>query len=126
MNRIALRAHDGRTLAGYRFDPPATSTGSVVIAGAMATPQSFYAPFATYLAAAGYSVWIFDYRDTGESLQGGMRGAKSDITDWVARDYDAVVTMAAEAQPGVPLFVVGTVSADRPRRCWCRVTVLPG
>ena len=107
MNRIALRAHDGRTLAGYRFDPPTPPKGGVVIAGAMATPQSFYGPFATYLAAEGYAVWTFDYRDSGESRQGGMRGAKSDITDWVARDYDAVVTMAADAQPGVPLFVVG-------------------
>lgn len=73
----------------------------------MATPQSFYAPFAAHLASQGYMVWTFDYRDTGESLQGGMRGAKADITDWITLDYDAVVTMAADANPGAPLFLVG-------------------
>ena len=31
-----------------------------------------------------------------------MRGAKSDLTDWFARDYDAVVAMAADANPGAP------------------------
>ena len=109
MNRTAvdLTAHDGRTLAGYRFDPPAAPKGRIVIAPAMATPQSFYAPFATHLAAGGYTVWTFDYRDTGESLNGNMRGAKTDITDWVTRDFDAVVKLAADREPEVPLFVVG-------------------
>ncbi len=109
MNRISLNAHDGRALVGYRFDPlnGAALKGGIVIAPAMATPQSFYAPFAAYLAAQGYRVWAFDYRDTGESLQGGMRGTRANISDWIARDFDAVVTMAADANPGAPLFLVG-------------------
>ena len=109
VDRLTLNAHDGRALIGYRFDPPngALQKGGVVVGPAMATPQSYYAPFAAHLAAQGYTVWTFDYRDTGESLQGSMRGSKADITDWFARDFDAVVTLAADANPGMPLYAVG-------------------
>lgn len=105
--RVALSAHDGHVLAGYRFEAAGEVRGSVVIAPAMAVPQSFYAPFAEYLAAQGYAVWTFDYRGTGESRQGSMRGTKADLTDWVKRDYDAVVNVAADTHAGRPLFVVG-------------------
>ena len=107
MHPIKLTAHDGYPLAGNRFDPVNPPKASIVIAPAMAVPQSFYAPFAQYLASKGYAVWIFDYRGTGKSLQGGMRGMKADLTDWVVRDYDAVVNVAADAHPGVPVFAVG-------------------
>ena len=107
MKPIALTAHDGQPLAGYRFDPVETPKASIVIAPAMAVPQSFYAPFATYLCSQGYVVWTFDYRGTGESLRGSMRGVKADLTDWVARDYDSVVNIAANARPDVPVIAVG-------------------
>lgn len=107
MKSIHIAARDGHPLAGYRFDPDGAPKASIVIAPAMAVPQSFYAPFAQYLASKGYAVWTFDYRGTGKSLQGGMRGVKADLTDWVVRDYDAVVNVAADAHPSVPVFAVG-------------------
>ena len=107
MNRVALAARDGHALTGYRFDPAGQPRGCAVIAPAMAVPQSFYAPFAAHLATQGYAVWTFDYRGTGESLTGSMRGAKANLTDWYARDYDAVVNVAADAHPGTPVFAVG-------------------
>lgn len=107
MNPISLDTHDGHPLVGYRFDPSHAPKACIVIAPAMAVPQSFYAAFARYLAARGYAVWTFDYRGTGESLAGSMRGVKADLTDWVARDYDAVVNVAADAYPGTPVFAVG-------------------
>jgi predicted alpha/beta hydrolase len=97
-------------LAAWRFDPPdadASSKAAVLIAPAMAVPQSFYAAFACYLAGCGFTVWTFDYRGTGESLRGSMRGAKADLTDWITLDYEAVIQHAAEALPGLPLFAVG-------------------
>ena len=110
MNAVTLAAHDGHSLAGYRFDPASSAPSpkaAIVIAPAMAVPQSFYAPFAQHLSTIGYAVWTFDYRGTGKSLRGSMRGAKADLTDWYARDYDAVVNLAADACPGAPVFVVG-------------------
>ncbi len=110
MQRIEITAHDGHTLSGYRFDPAGKPKACTVIAPAMAVPQFFYALFAEHLASQGYAVWTFDYRGTGESLaahQRSMRGAKGDLTDWFARDHDAVVKLAGDTHPGTPVFVVG-------------------
>jgi predicted alpha/beta hydrolase len=107
VNRITFAARDGQTLVGYRFDPPGRPRASVIIAAAMAVPQSFYAPFALHLALQGFAVWSFDYRGTGESLQGSMRGAKASLTEWYTCDYDAVLNMAADTHPGIRVFAVG-------------------
>ena len=107
MTPITLTTCDGHEIAGYRFNPANTPKASIVIAPAMAVQQSFYIPFARYLASEGYVVWTFDYRGTGESLKGSMRGVKANLSDWVARDYDAVVNVAADAYADTPVFAVG-------------------
>lgn len=103
--KIELTAHDGYALAGYRYLPAGTPKASVVLGPAMAVPQSFYSSFARYLAQQGYAAWTFDYRGTGESLKGSMRGVKADLSDWLKLDYDAVVQAAS--QHAQPLFLVG-------------------
>ncbi|TRZ90512.1 MAG: alpha/beta fold hydrolase [Rhodocyclaceae bacterium] len=107
MKRILIKAKDGYALAAYRFDPAGPPRGSVVIAPGMAVPQSFYAPFAAYLASQGYAAWTFDFRGIGESLQGSLKNLRADLTDWLTLDYDAVVHAAADAHPHQALFVVG-------------------
>jgi predicted alpha/beta hydrolase len=107
MSRIDLSASDGQALAGYRFDPPGAPRACVIIAPAMAIPQSFYACFAAWLAGQGYAVMSFDYRGTGESQPGPMRGAPGDLTDWWSKDYDAVVRTAHALHPDLPLFAIG-------------------
>ncbi len=107
MTGVTVTASDGYRLAAHRFDPETAPKGSVVIAAAMAVPQSFYAEFAGWLAGQGYAVWTFDYRGTGESRQGPMRGAPGDLTDWLGKDYEAVLKCAAAAYPQLPLFAIG-------------------
>ena len=107
MKRVDITAKDGYALAAHRFDPDRTPLASVVIAPAMAVPQSFYAPFAAYLATQGYAVWTFDFRGMGASLQGSLRNVKADLTDWLTLDYEALLHAAAEAHPDRNLFVVG-------------------
>lgn len=104
---VTLTARDGYPLAAYRFEPAETALGSVVIAAAMAVPQSFYAPFATYLASSGYLTWTFDFRGIGESLHGSLKRVKADLTDWLLLDYDAVVEVAADAHRSGSVFLVG-------------------
>ncbi|MDP1733760.1 MAG: alpha/beta fold hydrolase [Sulfuritalea sp.] len=106
MKRVVLTARDGHNLAAYRFDPEGPARANVVIAAAMAVPQSFYAPFARYLARCGYTTWTFDYRGIGESLTGSLRAVKADLSDWLTKDYDALLHEIGEASP-LPLFVVG-------------------
>lgn len=107
MQRIAFRAADGHELAVHRFDPHGPVRGQVVIAAAMAVAQSFYAPFAQFLARRGYTAWTFDYRGIGGSLRGPRRRLKADLGDWLRQDYDALLRKVAEEAPGQPLFVVG-------------------
>lgn len=105
--RFDLKTHDGPPLAVYCHEPARPPRAGLVIAPAMAVPQSFYAEFAAYLAQQGIRVWTFDYRGIGESWQGPMRRCTADITDWIARDYDAVVRHAAATLDGAPLFALG-------------------
>ena len=50
------------------FAPATAARGSVVLGGAMGVPQTYYAPFAQWLAAQGWRVTTFDYRGHGDSL----------------------------------------------------------
>lgn len=102
-----FNATDGHELAGYRFDPQGAVRAVVVIAPAMAIPQSFYAAFARWLAGQGYAVRTFDYRGTGESLRGPRRGAPGNLDDWRAKDYDAVLQQSQRENPNLSLFAIG-------------------
>ena len=107
MQRLIFAARDGHTLCAYRFDPDGPAKANVIIAAAMAVPQSFYAAFARYLATRGYTAWTFDYRGIGESLTGSLREVKADLSDWLIKDYDALLHKAGEESPQRPVFVVG-------------------
>jgi len=94
-------------IAVRRYMPAAEAHASIVIGGAMGVRQSFYAPFAQWLAAQGFSVWTFDYRGSGDSREGAsLRGFEADLFDW-ARDYEAVIDAARAAQPSQPLYLLG-------------------
>ncbi len=98
----------GAPLALRRYAPPQgePAQASVVIGGAFGVPQTFYAPFAQWLAAQGYAVTTFDYCGQGASLHGPLRAVRADLLDW-ARDYDRAIADAADALPGRPLLLVG-------------------
>jgi predicted alpha/beta hydrolase len=107
MKPIVFSASDGHTLAAYRFEPEGPVKGHAIIAAAMAVPQSFYAAFARYLASRGYTAWTFDYRGIGESLTGSLRRVKADLSDWLTKDYDALLLQISDLSPHRPVFVVG-------------------
>ena len=73
MQTIRHRSPDGHEIASRCFEPHGPARGQVLIAAAMAVPQSFYAPFAAWLAGRGYRTWTFDYRGIGESRRGSLR-----------------------------------------------------
>lgn len=106
--RLVLPAKDGYPLSAHRFDPSTQpAKGVILIAPAMAVVQAFYAPFAQFLASQGYRVWTFDYRGTGASLQGSMRGAQASLSDWIHKDYDAILCHANDQDAGLPIFAIG-------------------
>lgn len=105
--RFSLPSHNGQTLTAYCHEPSTPARAGMVIAPAMAVPQAFYADFAGFMARQGVRVWTFDYSGMGESWSGSLRGCRSDISDWVAHDFDAVVQHAAGTLNGLPLFILG-------------------
>ena len=107
MKPVIFSGKDGHRLVACRFDPAGPVKAHVLIAAAMAVPQSFYALFAGYLASCGYTAWTFDYRGIGESLTGPLRKLKADLGDWLSKDYDALLQMIGDASPTSPVFVVG-------------------
>lgn len=95
-------------LAVRRYEPTTAPRASIVIGGAMGVRQSFYEPFAQWLAQQqGLRVWTFDYRGSGDSRGNApLRGFEADLFDW-ARDYEAVIDTAKAALPDEPLYLLG-------------------
>lgn len=106
MERVTLTAADGGRIAGRVYAPAGVPEGSVVIGGAMGVRQSFYAPFAQWLASQGWRVVTFDYRGSGDSAPPRLRGYRADLFDWT-RDYEAAIDYAHAALPGAPLYLLG-------------------
>ena len=98
---------DGSEIAARFFHPAGTPKGSVLIVPAMGTPQEFYRPFAEWLAAQGFLSATFDYRGTGLSRRGGLRGFKADIFDWARLDCAAMVEEMSRRANGAPLYWIG-------------------
>lgn len=69
----------------------------------MGCGQDYYKPFATWLAAQGFTVATFDYRGTGLSRPQALRGFKADIFDWARLDCAAMI----DALPRRPLYWIG-------------------
>ena len=106
-----LTTADNTTLAAMRFMPQLPVTAVVVMPAAMGVKQSFYVPFAEFLAEHGVAVLSFDYRGMGASLpdqyRHSLRGFDASIIDWAEQDYNAALLAAKAWQPNVPLMVVG-------------------
>jgi predicted alpha/beta hydrolase len=107
MQAQQLSVDNGVQVAVRRYEPVGQPRASIVIGGAMGVRQSFYEPFAQWLAQQGLQVWTFDYRGSGDSRNGAsLRGFEADLFDW-ARDYEAVIDAAKAALPGQPLYLLG-------------------
>ena len=62
---LSFKAADDRALSGQLYRPPHDARGAVLIGGATAVPQRFYARYAQWLATQGLTVLSFDSRGTG-------------------------------------------------------------
>ncbi|MEO6509926.1 MAG: alpha/beta hydrolase [Nocardioides sp.] len=100
-----ITAGDGRELAGTWFEPIGLSpVGVVVIGPAMATPASYYAAFATWLATQGFRTLTFDVRGT-ESVSA-MKAEDADILRWF-RDMADALDVALDSADGSPTSYIG-------------------
>ena len=98
-----VEASDGRRIAARFYQPEGEPRGAVLIAPAMGVSQDYYAPFASWLAAQGFTAATFDYRGTGLSRSGALRGFRADIFDWARLDCAAMIDALSEH----PLYWIG-------------------
>jgi predicted alpha/beta hydrolase len=97
-----VMAQDDRELPVNVFEPAGTPDAVALVVPAMATPASYYRPFATWLSSNGFRTITFDYRDTDSPRA--MKRSSADVDRWAA-DADAV--LASAARPGLPVAWIG-------------------
>jgi predicted alpha/beta hydrolase len=85
---ITLKAADGYALGATLYG---SGERAALILPATGVPQSYYAKFASYLAARGFSVLTFDYRGIGRSLSGDIRKLRARMQDWALLDAAAAL-----------------------------------
>jgi predicted alpha/beta hydrolase len=107
---IRIAAEDGRLLAASLLAPPGGADRAApltVIAGGTGIPRRYYARFAAWLAERGRLVATFDYRDTGGSRNGSLKGSQVSMRDWCLLDIPGVIAWGAREHSGRPLHWVG-------------------
>ena len=91
MNKLTLTTKDNHHLTIYQFQPATQVKAEIIIAAAMGTAQSYYAPLAKWLSEQGYKVTTFDYRGMGESQHHALKHYDNDILDWARIDCSLVL-----------------------------------
>lgn len=103
-----LITDDGHPVVARLFAPGDAPRGAVLIVPAFGVAQTYYADLADWLARRGFAALTFDYRGTGLSRQGSLRGFHADvIEDWAGRDCAAALEFLRAQAPQVPLTWLG-------------------
>ncbi len=95
------------TLKGRLWRPEGRPRAAVVLHGATGVPHRYYRHFAAWLAAEGYAVLSYDYRDFGASAAGHVRTSRAGMVDWGLHDQAAAQVAIERLVPDAPLWVIG-------------------
>lgn len=104
---VDVEARDGRRLAGTLHQSGTKSRGAVLFTSAMATPRSFYASMADWLARRGFVVLTFDYRGIGGSRTGTPAESDATVEDWARRDIPGALNFLRRRADGTDPYVLG-------------------
>lgn len=90
--RIEITCADGVRLHGHFLPASGGSPGlPVLLSPATGVRQHFYLRFATWLAAQGHDVLVFDYRGVGLSLHGRLQDCQATLAEWGQQDQVAAL-----------------------------------
>jgi predicted alpha/beta hydrolase len=107
MADVTIPATDGFPLGATEFGDAAKAERVVLVAPATGVRRRLYGPFAEFLARQGFGVVTWDWRGTGDSRPRSLRGFRTRMRDWGARDLAGVIDWASERYPHARLLVVG-------------------
>jgi predicted alpha/beta hydrolase len=105
--KVEIPTADGCCLVGSHFRPTGDLHRAVIIAPAMGVGQTFYHPFARFLANRGFTVLTFDYRGIGASARESVRSSRASLYDWGRTDIAGVLSWMAERRTDDRLLYVG-------------------
>lgn len=109
-HELQVVAADGYLIGATLFSSAQADVSpraTILIHGATAVPQSYYAAFARFAAQQGFRVVTYDYRGVGRSRPATLVGFQASMRDWAEYDARAVIAWAKELGEGRPLFSVG-------------------
>jgi len=104
---VQFAARDGYALAGMLYRPAAPNGRAVLVNAAVGVKQSYYSPFAAYLAERGFAALSYDYRGIGASRRGPLRALKASMSDWARLDAAGALDFLERATPGARLAAIG-------------------
>src|SRR4029453_538603 len=91
---VRIEALDGFPLAATHFAAAQSRGVALIVNGAMAVPQSYYADFARAATVRGFDVLTYDYRGIGRSRPEqhahSLRGMQARASDWMRLDFEGV------------------------------------
>lgn len=104
MQQIRIQATADRIVIAHQWTAPQSALGVIIVAPAMAVPQSYYQDFCNWLCEQGYHVISFDYYGIGASIDKPLAQLSTTITDWATYDAAAVIDYAVAQYPTLPLL----------------------
>jgi predicted alpha/beta hydrolase len=104
---MTVEAADGFHLGATVYAPVGRARGTLLVHGATAVPQSYYARYAAFLTDLGVRVVTYDYRGVGRSRPEKLRGFAATMTDWAALDARAMHDLVRTRYAHEPLVLVG-------------------
>jgi predicted alpha/beta hydrolase len=106
LQELSISALDERPLAVRRFEPAGPARAQVLVHGATAVPQRFYAVWAAHLADRGLRTFTYDYRGIGSSRTLPLKDEPVDLLGWID-DATVVQRTVSDLDPALPTFLVG-------------------
>jgi len=109
MRTVLIRTADHYALKVNCYEPFARDGAEhvVIINSGAGVPQTFYEPFATWLADHGFYVLTYDYRGIGGSRGASIKGLRASIQDWGSKDCAATIAYASTAYQAKKLYLLG-------------------
>lgn len=105
---ITIPARDGFPLAASRFEPEGEGIHRVVLLSpATGVRRGIYRHLAGFLAGRGAVALTWDWRGTGQSRNGSLRGFAGTMRDWAEQDLEGILRWVRGAHGEVPLHIVG-------------------
>lgn len=105
--RFNITSADGFALDALLLLPQGERKGAILFSGGTGIRKEYYLKMASWIAAEGYAVLLYDYRGVGGSRPARLRGFRAGMTDWGLLDMNAAWEEIQQRFAGLPLYLLG-------------------